>query len=280
MRLVANLSIIFARLPFLQRFAAASAAGFDLVEFWWPHAEFASGLTENQIVDAVRRAGARVEMLNFDGGDLPSGDRGLAGDPKRAAEFRANVPRALALASRLGCTKLNALAGTVVGASASNQRDILRESVAFAADAAANTGATVLVEPLNIEETPGYLLPDVASALALIDHAGVASVRLQLDVYHVARGGDDPVAAIRRAAGRIGHVQIADVPGRHEPGTGNLDFAAIFRTLQAVGYGGNIGLEYVPTNPNAPDFAYRDPLRVVLDGIVNHTAIPISSPAN
>ena len=267
MRLVANISIIFSRIPFLDRFEAASRAGFDLVECWWPHAEFAEGLHEDAIVDAVARAGVSVVMLNFDGGNLPAGDRGLAGDPGRAAEFRANVPRALALAGRLGCTKLNALAGkSVPSVPLADQLALLSESVAFAADEAAVFGATVLVEPLNLPETPGYLLPDVAAALDLIGTVPHSNVQLQFDVYHVARAGADPVAAIRQAAGHIGHVQVADLPGRHEPGTGDLPFKQILDALREVGYGGDIGLEYVPTNPEAPDFSYASGLRELVVG--------------
>ncbi len=268
MRLVANLSMLFSRTPFLGRFDDAAQAGFDRVEFWWPRSEFAAGLTEDQVVEAVQRAGVRVAMLNFDGGDLPAGDRGLAGDPVRAAEFRANVPRALSLAERLGCAKLNALAGKADSAAdGASQRALLRESISFAADASAAMGVTVLVEPLNVHETPGYLLPDVETALELIDDVSRPNVKILFDAYHVARSGDDPVAAVRQAAGRIGHVQIADLPGRHEPGTGELDFAEIFRALDAVGYADDIGLEYAPTNPGSPVFAFRQGLGEVLDEI-------------
>lgn len=265
MRLVVNLSIVFQRLPFLERFDAASRAGFDIVEFWWPRAEFEAGLTEDQLVHAVASAGLSVEMLNFDGGHMPSGDRGLAGLPDRAAEFRTNVPRALALADRLGCQKLNALAGkTVESIQHDEQLALLQQSIAFAADSAAATGKTVLVEPLNPAETPGYLLPSVTSALDLIAAVGRPNVKVQFDVYHVARAGDDPVSAIGRSAGHIGHVQIADLPGRHEPGTGNLPFETIFAALRDAGYAGDVGLEYVPTNPDAPDFGYVVGLRRVL----------------
>ncbi len=274
MRLAANLSIIFSRIPFLERFDAASRAGFDLVEIWWPHTEYAAGLTDDAVVDAVRRAGVTVVMLNFDGGNLAAGDRGLAGDPTRATEFRANVPRALALAGRLGCTKLNALAGLVAdGIDPTGQRALLTESIGIAAAQSVAYGATVLVEPLNVHDTPGYLLPDVDSALELIEAVGQPNVKIQFDLYHVARAGADPMAAIQRAAGRIGHVQIADVPGRHEPGTGELPFAEIFDNLRDVGYTGDVGLEYVPTNPDAPDFTYLAGLGDVLAEVATPRAI-------
>lgn len=267
MRLVANLSIVFSRMPFLERFDAAARAGFDLAELWWPRTDIAAGLTDDDIVRAAREAGVTVTMLNFDGGNLAAGERGLAGDPLRAGEFRENVPHALELAGRLGCHKLNALAGLApAGSDPADQLDLLAESVSFAATESAATGATVLVEPLNLLDTPGYLLPTVDAALALIARIGKPNVKIQFDVFHVVRAGDDPLEAARRAAGHIGHVQIADVPGRHEPGTGELPFGALFDTLRGVGYDGDIGLEYVPTDPDSPDFAYLAGLRETLAG--------------
>ncbi len=265
MRLAANLSILFPRLPFLRRFDAAARAGFDAVEFWWPSLEFAAGLEEEAVVDAAARANTSVVMLNFDGGNLPAGDRGLAGDPARVAAFRENVPRALALAERLGCRKLNALAGRASpDVPLERHRDLLAESIAFAADSAGASEATVLLEPLNLAETPGYLIADVPSALELIERVGRPNVSIQFDVYHVAMGGADPVAAIHLAADRIGHVQLADVPGRHEPGTGHLPFAEILTALRQAGYDDALGLEYVPTVPDAPDFTLLAWLRRLL----------------
>ena len=152
------------------------------------------------------------------------------------------------------------------GSAPADQLDLLAESVSYAATTSAASGATVLVEPLNLLDTPGYLLPTVDAALALIARIGKPNVKIQFDVFHVVRAGDDPLEAARRAAGHIGHVQIADVPGRHEPGSGELPFDAIFDTLRGVGYDGDIGLEYVPTDPEAPDFAYLAGLRETLAG--------------
>jgi hydroxypyruvate isomerase len=261
-RLAANLSILFPRLPFLERFGAAARAGFDAVEFWWPSREFSAGMAEEAVVAAARGANTFVIMMNFDGGDLPSGDRGLAADPARVDAFRENVPRALELAQRLGCRKLNALAGRATpDVPLDRQEGLLAESISFAAGQAAAFGATILLEPLNLVESPGYLIPDVPSALDMIQRVGHPNVRVQLDVYHIAMGGADPVAMIRHAAGRIGHVQFADVPGRHEPGTGRLNFADIVTALGEAGYDDTLGLEYVPTLPEAPDFTFLAWLR-------------------
>ncbi len=257
-----NLSIVFRSLPFLERFQAAASAGFSQVEFWWPESELDRGLSVDDVVMAVRSAGVKVSMFNFDGGDLSVGDRGLAGDPLRVDRFRANVPVALELASRIGCRNLNALAGKrSPDIPEQDQAEILRESIAYAADLAARSGAHVLLEPLNAAENPNYLLPDSPTALRTIEALGLPNVLLQLDVYHVVMAGEDPLRAIADADGRLGHVQLADVPGRHEPGTGKVDFDAVLRALGEVLYMGAIGLEYVPSNSDAPDFGYLGALQ-------------------
>ena len=265
MRLAANLSILFPGLPFLERFDAAARAGFDAVEFWWPNRELDAGMAEEAVVAAARAANTSVVMMNFDGGDLEAGDRGLAADPARVEAFREHVPRALGLARRLGCRKLNALAGRATpDVPLERQQDLLAETIGFAAGRAAALGSTILLEPLNLVESPGYLIPDVLSALDLIERVGHPNVRVQVDVYHIGMAGADPVAMIRHAAGRIGHVQFADVPGRHEPGTGRLPFADIVTALREVGYDDTVALEYDPTLPEAPDFAFVAGLRRLL----------------
>jgi hydroxypyruvate isomerase len=258
----ANVSILFTRVPLVERFAEAARCGFQAVEFWWPRAELAAGLSINSLVDAVRDADLEVELMNFDGGDFAAGDRGLAGEPARSMDFRANVPLALDVAERLGCRKLNALAGkTQPGIARSEQLALLIENVRHAGDLAAARGQSVMVEALNAAENPSYLLTDTAAALSVIDRVGMPNVYFQLDVYHVAMAGEDPVDAIARAGSRIGHVQFADMPGRHEPGTGSLQWAPIIRSLHEVGYEGRIGLEYVATEPANPDLAYLNGLR-------------------
>ena len=266
MRLVANLSILFPRVPFLDRFDAAARAGFDEVEFWWPSADLAAGMSLGAIVNRARDAQLGVVMMNFDGGNMPAGDRGLAGDPDRAAAFRANVPVAIELAERLGCRKLNALAGKrspdVAG---ERNRAVLARSVVYAADHAARAGMTVLLEPLNPTETPDYLLPDVATTLDLIEQVECPNVKLQFDVYHIAMGGADPAAMAHCARGRIGHVQLADVPGRHEPFTGQLAFVSILAAIRDAGYDDAVGLEYNPSAPEGPDFGFVAALRPLLE---------------
>jgi hydroxypyruvate isomerase len=252
----ANISILFPTLAYMDRFGAAAGAGFAAIETWWPADPLTAGVTTDEIVAAAEQSGLVTVLLNFAAGDMKAGDRGLAGDPARAADFRANVPVAIDLARRLGCSKLNALAGNAASdADRPTQLDVLAESVAFAADAAAQAGMTVLLEALNPAETPRYLLHGTDAVLEMIERVGRPNVAFQLDVYHLAMAGEDPIESIRRSGPHIGNVQLADVPGRHEPGTGSLPFGAILDALDEAGYTGAIGLEFNPLDPATPDFA-------------------------
>jgi hydroxypyruvate isomerase len=251
-----NLSILFTELPLLERPAAAAKAGFDAVELWWPFDTATPADAEiDRLVAAIEDAGVRLVGLNFAAGDLPAGDRGLLSLPARSAEFRANVPVAVAIAERLGCRALNALYGNRVdGVDPVEQDALATENLAFAAAAAAATGAVVLVEPVS--GAPHYPLRTAADALAVIDRVGADNLRLLADLYHLTVNGDDPDAVIAAHTGRIGHVQIADAPGRHEPGTGTLDLTAHLDKLAANGYPGYIGLEYTPSGATADSFGW------------------------
>ena len=255
-----NLSMVFTGLPFLDRIDAAAAAGFEAVEFWWPRRELAAGLTPRVLAARVRDAGVGVALMNLNGGDLEAGERGFAGVPGRDGSFRRGLPAALDLASRLDCHRLHALAGRrVPGHDLEDQLRLLESSLSFAADLAPRD-TTITLEVLNSTDVPGYLVPDSRSALAVIDRVGRPNLGLQLDVYHLAVEGEDPVAVIREAGDRIAHVQFADAPGRHEPGSGSIPLRDVLLALDAVGYRGAIGLEYVPSRPAAPDFAFLEAL--------------------
>lgn len=253
-----NLSILFTELPVLQRPAAAAEAGFDAVEFWWPFDRAVPADAEiERFARAVEDAGVQLVGLNFFAGDMPGGDRGLVSWPARSAEFRDNVEVTLALGERLGCTAFNALYGNRVDESTPEEQDeVGAENLAFAAKAAAERGAIVLVEPVS--GAPRYPLLTAADAVAVMDRAereaGVGNIRLLLDLYHLAVNGDDVSAAIDAHAARIGHVQIADAPGRHEPGSGTLDLDGQLARLAAAGYAGCVGLEYKPTGSSADSF--------------------------
>ncbi|MEU4565236.1 TIM barrel protein [Micromonospora sp. NPDC023956] len=250
MRPAVNLGLLFTELPWPERFAAAARAGFDRVEFPWPP------LPHDEVTRLVRAAGLRVVLLNMDAGDLSAGERGFSNDPRLTDRWRQRLRAAVRLAVDLDCPLVNVLAGRRLpefGADA--QHDCLADNLAWAAEVAAATGRTLVVEPINDHDIPGYLLPRVADVLALIDRLGHDRVRLQLDTYHVAVMGDDVPATVATAGARLGHVQIADHPGRHEPGTGDLDVDALLAALAGVGYTGALGLEYLPTGPSAASLA-------------------------
>jgi hydroxypyruvate isomerase len=242
MRFSANVSILFTEVPLLERFAAARSAGFDAVELWWPRGE---DLTS--VGSAIEDAGVDVVLLNFDAGDMPAGDRGLISDPALQDAFRANVPVALELAAAIGCSKLNALAGhELPGQEREEQLELARDNVRFAADAAQQQGAQVLVEAVNTYENGPYLLPRTQVASEFLRTVDRENVGLQYDAYHMQRMEGDITVTIERHFSEIAHIQIADSPGRGQPGTGELNFDYILRRVDELGYDGHVGLEYKP----------------------------------
>lgn len=256
-RYAANVSMVFVDLPFLRRFDAAAAAGFETVEFHWPSAEQLAGRSLGQLARLIRSTGLQVGLFNLDGGDFSAGWRGLAGVPEARAAFRANLPVAVDLAVQLGCKKVNALAGNAVSDQARPaQVEILVDGLAEAAEFAAPADVSVALEALNPHDFPDYLVPNSTTALGVVSRTGRPNVSYQLDVYHAVAAGEDVVAVIQTATGRIGHVQFADFPGRREPGTGSLDWADILRALDDAGYDDWIGLEYNPTDPASRDFGF------------------------
>lgn len=263
-RWTVNLSILFTEFPLLERPAAAAALGFDAAELWWT----LDGPTPpDRELDALRRAfvdaGVQLTGLNFDAGDMAAGDKGLLSRPADSQRFRDNIAVAAGLAQSLGCKALNALYGNRVdGLSIEEQDELALENLALAARAAHDIGAILLVEALNAPEAPRYGLLSSADAVAVVDavnaDTGLGNTRFLADLYHLARGGEDPAKAIAAYADRIGHVQIADTPGRGHPGTGDLDFPSLLGQLEAVGYDGYIGLEYkpLPGTPSVDNFSW------------------------
>jgi len=251
-----NLSMLFTELDLLRRPAAARAAGFDAVEFWWPFAEPVPADAEvERFARAIEDAGVRLVGLNFHAGDMPAGERGVLSHPRRAREFAANLDVVADLGRRLGCRKFNALYGTRLdGVSAAEQDEVAAASLARAAEVVGGFGGAVLLEPVS--GTPGYPLLTAADAAAVIERVGADNVRLLFDVYHLVVNGDDPWAVLSERAGSIGHVQIADAPGRGAPGTGEIDFERFWPALAAAGYDGHVGLEYRPGGPSAGSFGW------------------------
>ncbi|MFC4942842.1 hydroxypyruvate isomerase family protein [Pseudonocardia sp. GCM10023141] len=259
-RYAVNCSLLFTELPLLDRPAAARTAGFDAVEFWWPFAAAVPGDSEVAAFErAITDAGVALVGLNFFAGDMPAGDRGLVSWPARRTEFRDNIDVTVAIGERLGCRAFNALYGNRIdGASAAEQDAVAVENLALAAAAAARIDGVVLVEPVS--GAPRYPLLTAADALAVIDRvraaSGATDIGLLADLYHLAVNGDDVDAVIARHCGDIAHVQIADAPGRNEPGTGTLALARQLDALGAGGYHGWVGLEYKPSGASADSFAW------------------------
>ncbi|MEE1787436.1 TIM barrel protein [Streptomyces sp. SP17BM10] len=258
-----NLSILFGELPLLERPAAAAAAGFTAAELWWPFGEEHDPSPAE--LDALRKAftdaGVRLTGLNFLD-DLSKGARGTVSVPADKERFRANVPVAAEFAASLGATALNALYGNrVEGVDPAEQDALALENLVLAAKAAHEVGAILLIEALNVVESPDYPLVSAPAAVAIVDEVnaatGLGNAKFLCDLYHLAKNGEDLAAVIDAYADRIGHVQIADDPGRNEPGTGGLDFEDLFGRLTAAGYTGSIGLEYRPsTGVSADSFGW------------------------
>lgn len=254
-RYTVNCSILLTDLPLLERPAAARAAGFDGVEFWWPFATSTPAQDEiDAFVSAIKNAGVQLTGLNFNAGDMPGGDRGLVSWPARSQEFRDNLDVVTRIGEATGARGFNALYGNrVEGEDPEVQDSIGAENLALAAQAVARIGGTVLVEPVS--GTPAYPLKTAADAIAVIDRAGEDNIGLLFDVFHLTVNGDDVDAARKAYADRIAHVQIADAPGRDQPGTGNAPVRRWIDDLVAGGYDGWIGLEYKP----ASDESIADP---------------------
>jgi hydroxypyruvate isomerase len=265
LRFDVNCSILFTELPLLKRPAAARAAGFDAVEFWWPFADAAPGDHEvDAFTGALSDAGVQLVGLNFAAGNLAAGERGLLSLPDRSAEFRDNIEVCTGIAGRTGCTVLNALYGNRADDLPVQRQDELAiENLTLAARSAAGAGATVVVEAINSYDTPSASVVSSAGALAVInqvrEQGGVANIAFLADLYHLGRMGEDLAGVLARDAAGIAHVQVADVPERGAPGTGTLDYEALFGQLAAQGYPGWIGCEYKPPDPadSSTSFGWR-----------------------
>ncbi|HZX28087.1 MAG TPA: hydroxypyruvate isomerase [Telluria sp.] len=255
-RLAANLSLLFPEQPFLDRFARARAAGFDAVEFQFPYAFPAA-----EIADAARAAQVAIVLHNLPPGDWARGERGLACDPARQGDFARSVDLALAYAQTLGVPRLHCMAGLPPpGADREAVRRTYVANLRHAAKQAAGAGIALLIEPLNQFDVPGYFLATPAQAAAIIADVGAPNLKLQCDLYHWQRIQGELAATVRALFPLIGHVQIADNPGRHEPGTGEINYPFLLDLLDELGYDGWVGCEYVPRGDTLAGLAWRDSL--------------------
>ncbi|PSK91330.1 hydroxypyruvate isomerase [Murinocardiopsis flavida] len=259
LRYTVNCSLLFTELPVTERPAAAVAAGFDAVEFWWPWTTAVPAAAEvDAFVAAIDSSGAALTGLNFFAGALPGPDRGVLSLPARAEEFRANIDVVLDIAERTGVRAFNALYGLRQdGVDPAEQDRVALAEITAAAKAVAGIGGTVLIEPIS--GAPDYPLTTAEDALAVVDAAkgnGADNVALLADFFHLAVNGADVAAVVDAHAAEFGHIQIADAPGRGEPGTGELPLDALLTAAQQQGYDGYVGLEYKPTVPSADSFAW------------------------
>jgi hydroxypyruvate isomerase len=253
-KLAANLSMMFTDLAFLDRFDAAADAGFTAVEFLFPYE-----VPAEQLAAKIAERGLTVAIFNTPSGDWAGGERGLGSLADRIDEFRAGVSRALDYARALGCTRLHLMAGKPTGDRGAAHRTLI-DNVRFAADAAAADKIDILLEPINTRvDIPGYFYETTASAMAVIEEAGRANVKLQYDIYHMQIMEGDLARTIERLLPSIGHIQLADNPGRGEPGTGEINYPWLFQRIDALGYTGYVGCEYKPAGDTKAGLGWAKP---------------------
>jgi hydroxypyruvate isomerase len=241
-RFAANLTMLFNEHAFLDRFEQAARAGFDAVEFLFPYDH-----ATNEISARLRGNGLRLVLHNLPAGDWAAGERGIAVLPDRVDEFRDGVQRAIETATALGVQQLNCLAGKApLGASEATLRQTFVSNLRHAAAELKKAGLKLLIEPINTHDVPGFFLNRTEQALSIIDEVGADNLFLQYDCYHAQRMEGEIANTLGKHLARIAHVQIADNPGRHEPGTGELNHDFLFAHLDAIGYRGHVGCEYKP----------------------------------
>ncbi|HEY0294087.1 MAG TPA: 2-oxo-tetronate isomerase [Bordetella sp.] len=242
LKFAANLSFLYQDLPFLDRIGAAARDGFEGVEYLFPY-DFPAQEIRRRLVDA----GIDQALFNAPAGDWAQGERGTASLPGRTAEFRTGIMRALDYASVLGNTRLHVMAGLLPqSADRAVHLAAYQSHVAWAAEQAARQGVAIMLEPINQRDMPGYFLSYQQDALAVIDAIGAPNLRVQFDCYHCQIMEGDIAMKLRAMFDRIGHVQVASVPGRNEPDGQELHYPYIFRTLDELGYAGWVGCEYKP----------------------------------
>ena len=241
-RFAANLTMLFTEVPFLERFAPAARAGFRHVEFLFPYSFVAS-----DIHSRIEANGLQLVLHNLPAGNWEAGERGIACHPDRVGEFRAGVAKAIEYGKALGVPQINCLAGKApAGVDEAELRGTFVENLRYAAAELKNAGLKLLIEPINTYDIPGFYLNRTAQALAIIDEVGSDNLFLQYNIYHAQRTEGEIAATIAKNLPRIAHIQLADNPGRNEPGTGEINYAFLFKHLDAIGYTGFVGCEYKP----------------------------------
>jgi len=252
-RFAANLSLMFTEVPFLDRFAQARGNDFDGVEFLFPYA-----FEAEQIAQRLTRHQLTLALHNLPAGDWAAGERGIACDPRRVTEFQDSVALAIDYALELDVKQLHCLAG-IVAPNVSRERAHAAyiANLRFAADQLAVHGIDLLIEPINTVDMPGYFLTGSAQAAAVIAECGVGNLFMQYDIYHMQRMEGELANTIRKHFGLIRHVQLADNPGRHEPGTGEINYRYLLALLDELGYAGWVGCEYHPSGDTQAGLGWR-----------------------
>jgi hydroxypyruvate isomerase len=255
-KFAANLTMLFTEHAFLDRFEHAAKAGFTAVEFLFPYA-FPTAEIEARLKDN----GLQLVLHNLPAGDWDAGERGIACLPERIDEFRAGVARAIEVGTALGAPQLNCLAGKApAGVDAARLHDTFVANLRYAAAQLKGAGLKLLIEPINTFDIPGFFLNRTAQAVAILDEVGADNAFVQYDIYHAQRMEGEIAATLSKHLARIGHVQIADNPGRNEPGSGELNYAFLFSHLDRIGYAGHVGCEYKPATTTEAGLGWRQRL--------------------
>jgi hydroxypyruvate isomerase len=255
-RFAANLTMLFTEVPFLDRFERAAKAGFVAVEFLFPYAWPAAEI--RQRLDAN---GLTLVLHNLPAGDWDAGERGIACHPDRVSEFREGVSKAVAYATALGVRQINCLAGKApVGVAEDVLRQTIVENLRFAAAELKKSGLRLLIEPINTFDIPGFYLNRTIQAVSILDEVGADNAFVQYDIYHAQRTEGELASSMQKYLPRIGHIQLADNPGRNEPGTGEINYPFLFAHLDRIGYDGWIGCEYKPATTTEAGLDWRQRL--------------------
>lgn len=254
-KFAANLSFLYAELPFLDRIAAAAKDGFPAVEYVGPY-----DFPEEEVAAALKAANVKQALFNLPAGDWAGGERGIGCLPDRAEEFKAGVDKAISYAKALGCPKVNCLAGIAPkGIAAEKLEQTLVENLKHAAPRLADAGVKLLLEPINLRDIPGFFVSTTDHAERILDAVGSDNLFIQYDIYHTQIMQGDLAETYRRLKAKIAHVQLADNPGRHEPGTGEINYPYLFNILDAEGYDGFIGCEYKPSAGTSEGLGWMKP---------------------
>ena len=256
-RFAANLTMMFNEVPFLDRIEAAARAGFEAVEFLFPYDH-----PPEEVAGRLRAAGVRSALFNLPPGDWARGERGIAALPGREREFRDGVATGLRYAAALGTPVLHAMAGLVApDADHRAARAVYLENLRWAAAALAREGRTLVIEPINTRDMPGYFLERQAEAHAVREEVGAENLLVQMDLYHAQISEGDVTTKLRRWIRHVGHVQVASVPDRHEPDHGELSYPHVFALLDELGYAGWVGCEYRPARGTLEGLGWLEPFR-------------------